>query len=248
MMWGVSALDQLWCRVKFREARYDGPFTPPGLTWSLADPGYIGGTNWGSFAVDTERQLGFTLSNRLVNRIRLIARDDPAAKGLKADPTSNLGGPVAQEGTPYAANIQPFVSPIGVPCQQPPHGLINAVDLKTGKLVWSRPIGSARDQGPMRIPSQLPFTIGTPTFGGTMATAGGLVFAGGSQDHAFRAFDARTGEILFETDLPGMSATRPMSFLSGKDGRQYVVVTSEAGFGGGKSYGAITAFALPKGR
>lgn len=247
MMWGISALDQLWCRIKFHEARYDGPLTPPGVTWSLADPGYIGGTNWGSFAIDTERQLGFTLSNRMVNRIRLIPREDPGAEGLKADPSGNLGGPVAQEGTPFAAKIQPFVSPIGVPCQQPPHGLINAIDLSTGKLVWSRPIGTARDQGPMRIPSGLPFTIGTPTFGGTMATAGGLVFAGGSQDHAFRAFDSETGELLFEVDLPGSSATRPMTFLSEEDGRQYVVIVSDAGFRDGKVYGAITAFALPKG-
>jgi len=245
-MWGISALDQLWCRVRFREARYDGSLTPPGVTWSIADPGYIGGTNWGSFSIDTSRQLGFTLSNRMVNYIRLIPRDDPAAKGLKADSASNLGGPVAQEGTPYAAHIQPFLSPIGVPCQQPPHGLINAIDLQTGKMAWSRPIGTARDSGPMGIPSRLPITFGTWTFGGTMSTAGGLVFAGGSQDHSFRAFDSETGEMLFEADLPGTSATRPMTFLSPEDGRQYVVVTSDAGMKGDTSFGAITAFALPK--
>ncbi len=244
-MWGISALDQMWCRIKFREARYDGSLTPPGVTWSIVDPGYTGGTNWGSFSIDTGRQLGFTLSNRMVNHIRLIPRDDPAAVGLKANPSGNLGGPVAQEGTPYAAHIQPFLSPIGVPCQQPPHGLINAIDLSTGEMLWSRPIGTARDQGPMRIPSRLNITFGTWTFGGTMATAGGLVFAGGSQDHAFRAFDSETGEILFETDLPGTSATRAMTFL-GDDGRQYVVVTSDAGMRDGAVYGAITAFALPK--
>jgi quinoprotein glucose dehydrogenase len=246
MMWGVSALDQMWCRIRFKQARYEGEFTPPGLTPSIQDPGYTGGTNWGSFAIDTSRQLGFTLSNRFVTHVQLLKRDDPRAKDLKADSSSFAGGLVPQEGTPYAADITFFVSPIGVPCQQPPHGLINAIDLSTGKLVWSRPLGTARDSGPMMIPSRLPFTIGTMTFGGTMATAGGLVFAGGSQDHSFRAFDSETGELLFEADLPGHGATRPMTFMSGRDGRQYVVVSSESPGHGGKAYGAVTAFALPK--
>jgi quinoprotein glucose dehydrogenase len=245
-LWGISALDQLWCRVAFRKARYEGYFTAPGVTPSIADPGYTGGTNWGSFSVDTARQLGFTLSFQMVNYIRLIPRGDPDARKLKADSRGNLGGPVAQEGTPFAASISPFVSPLGIPCQEPPFGMINAIDLSTGKMVWRRPIGSARDLGPMRIAFQVPFTIGTPVFGGTMATAGGLVFAGGSQDHAFRAYDSKTGALLFETDLPGSSATRPMTFLSARDGRQYVVVASDAPVAGGKQHGAITAFALPR--
>jgi quinoprotein glucose dehydrogenase len=243
-MWGISALDQLWCRVQFRKARYDGYFTPPGVTASIADPGYTGGTNWGSFSVDTARQLGFTLSFQMVNYIRLIPRNDPEAKALKASSRANLGGAVAQEGTPYAASISPFVSPLGIPCQEPPFGMINAIDLRTGKMVWRRPIGSARDLGPMRKAMHVPFTIGTPVFGGTMATAGGLVFSGGSQDHVFRAFDAETGEVLFETDLPGSSGTRPMTYL-GRNGRQYVVVASEAPMVAGKQYSVITAFALP---
>ncbi|MCB2047032.1 MAG: PQQ-binding-like beta-propeller repeat protein [Novosphingobium sp.] len=244
-MWGISALDQLWCRVHFRKARYDGYFTPPGLTPSIADPGYTGGTNWGSFSIDTARQLGFTLSFQMVNYIRLIDRNDPEAKALKANSRGNLGGPVAQEGTPYAASISPFVSPLGIPCQEPPFGMINAIDLSTGKMVWRRPIGSARDLGPMRMAMHVPFTIGTPVFGGTMATAGGLVFTGGSQDHAFRAYDSETGKLLFEADLPGSSATRPMTFM-GRDGRQYVVVASDAPMTNGMQNGMITAYALPR--
>jgi quinoprotein glucose dehydrogenase len=243
-MWGLTALDQLWCRIKFREARYDGSMTPPGVTYSIQDPGYIGGVNWGSATIDTGRQLAFLVSNRIVNYIRLVPRGDPTARGLKPDPGSNLGGLVPQQGTPYAAEIKPFLSPLGVPCQAPPHGLINAIDLRTGHMVWNRPLGSARDLGPMRIPSHFPFTIGTPTFGGAMSTAGGLVFAGASQDHAFRAFDSATGKLLFEADLPGLSATRPMTFRSERSGRQFVVVASEAPAKGGQSYGAITAFVL----
>ena len=245
-MWGISALDQLLCRIKFREARYDGYFTPPGVTPAIIDPGYIGGTNWGSFSIDTARQLGFTQSSQLVNHIRLIPRDTDEARALTADSSGNLGGPVAQEGTPFAAHISPFLSPLGIPCQEPPLGMINAIDLKTGKMVWRRPIGSARDLGPMGMASNLSLTIGTPVFGGTMATAGGLVFAAGSQDHSFRAFDSESGELLFEADLPASSTTRPMTFRSDKDGRQYVVIASDAPMAGGKLHGAITAFALPQ--
>ena len=245
-MWGVTALDQMWCRIKFKEARYEGSFTPPGTTSSIADPGYTGGVNWGAMSIDPGRQIAFALSNRLVNYIRLVERDDPRAKGLKPDPTSAQGLLVPQQGTPYAADIHPFMSPLGVPCQPPPHGYINAVDLSTGKLLWQRPLGTARDLGPLMTPSRLPFTIGTITFGGTMTTAGGLVFAAGSQDHSFRAFNSETGAMLFEADLPGHGDTRPMTFKSDKDGRQYVVMASDAQWKGGQFYSAITAFALPK--
>ena len=244
-MWGITALDQLWCRVKFREARFDGSFTPPGVTSSISYPGYFGGVNWASASIDTRRQMAFILSNHMVNYNRLVPRSDPAVKDLKADSSGNLGGLAAQEGTPYAADIRFFFSPLGVPCQQPPHGMINAVDLETGKMVWSRPLGSARDLGPMGVPSHLPFTIGTPLFGGAMSTAGGVVFTGGAQDHTFRAFDSETGKLLFEADIPGMSATKPMTYRSDRNGRQYVVVASDAPHKGGSAFAAITAFALP---
>lgn len=245
-MWGISALDQMWCRIKFREARYDGAFTPMGVTPAIVDPGYTGGVNWGAMSIDPERQIGFALSNRFVNYNRLVPRSDPLVRSLKPDPTSAQGLLVPQEGTPYAADIKPFMSPLGVPCQQPPHGYVSAVDLATGKLLWQRPIGTARDLGPLMIPSRLPFTIGTFTFGGTMATAGGLVFAAGSQDHAFRAWNSETGELLFEADLPGHGNTRPMTFRSDKDGRQYVVIASDAEWKDGQFHAAITAFALPE--
>jgi quinoprotein glucose dehydrogenase len=244
-MWGLSALDQLWCRIQFREARYEGAMTPPGLTPALLDPGYIGGSDWGGVTVDANRQLAFGLSNRTVNWIRLVPRTEPKARDAKAASAGDHGRFAAQEGTPYAADVHPFLSPLGVPCQAPPYGMINAIDLTTGKMVWNRPLGSARDLGPMRMKSRLPFTIGTQNFGGAMSTASGLVFAGGSGDHAFRAFDGETGKLLFETDLPGNGSATPMSFRSGKDGKQYVVIVSEAPTKDGKAYGAVTAFAVP---
>jgi quinoprotein glucose dehydrogenase len=244
-MWGITPLDQLWCRIKFKEARYEGSMTPLGLTDAITAPGYMGGVEWGSASVDTDRQLAFLLSNRLVNYNRLLPRSDPRARDLKAKPNRELGGLAPQEGTPFAADIHAFVSPLYAPCQQPPWGLINAVDLRTGKMVWSRPLGSGRDLGPFRMSSHLPFTMGMFNFGGALGTESGVVFAAGSVDHAFRAFDSRTGRLLFEADLPGSGASTPMSYR-GRSGRQYIVISSEAPLTpGGGFYGAVTAFVLP---
>ena len=244
-MWGVTALDQLWCRIRFRQARYEGRFTPPGITYAIHDPGYIGGVNWGGATVDTERQLAYVVSNRIANRVRLVPRTDRAARHAKPDPASDFQGLVAQEGAPYALEVGLFLSPLGVPCQAPPYGLINAIDLSTGKMVWHRPLGNARDLGPLGWGSRLPVTVGTPTTGGAMSTASGLVFVGASQDRAVRAFDGESGKLLFEADLPGNSPSRPIAFRSARDQRQYIIVASEAPSKGGARYGALTAFALP---
>jgi quinoprotein glucose dehydrogenase len=143
--------------------------------------------------------------------------------------------------------FHPFFSPLFTPCQQPPYGLLNALDLRTGKLVWSRPVGSARDLGPMQLPSGLPFTIGTPTFGGTLVTAAGLVFIAGTPDHAIRAYDSETGRLLFTADLPGSSWATPMTYRSSRSGRQFVAVSSELPPQGRPGYyAALTAFALPE--
>jgi quinoprotein glucose dehydrogenase len=89
--------------------------------------------------------------------------------------------------------------------------------------------------------------MGMFNFGGAQGTRSGLVFAGASQDHAFRAFDARTGKLLFQADLPASSASTPMSYR-GRSGRQFVVISSEAPGGArtGPYNGALTAFVLPE--
>src|SRR3546814_4914189 len=102
-------------------------------------PGYLGGIDWGGISVDKGRHLMFVNNNQVSNYNRLLTRataDRLGVKPMTAAHMSDVGGPVPQAGVPYAANIAPFLSPLAIPCQQPPYGMVSAVDLKSGKLVW----------------------------------------------------------------------------------------------------------------
>ncbi len=248
-MWGISPFDQLWCRIKFREARYEGMFTPLGETPMIMFPGYLGGSNWGSATYDPQRGLLIAPSNRMGNYNRLMPRAEADKKGIKPrEPgsTAYVGGAVAQAGTPYAADIKPFLSPIGVPCQRPPYGFLTAIDMKTKRVVWHRAIGTAEGSGPMGLKSGLPLPMGAPIVGGAITTGGGLTFVAGTQDERFRAFDSSTGHELWSVKLPAGGQATPMTYISPK-GRQMVVIAA----GGnailtGRPGDSIIAYALPE--
>ena len=246
-MWGMTPFDQLWCRIAFRKLRYDGSMTPPGTEPSLIYPGIAGGVNWGSVSIDPMRQVMIVNSMQYGSVIRLVPRaetDRLLAHGANYSHSFVL--PQPQAGTPYGVQLQGFESPLLAPCNKPPYGNIHAIDLKTGKRLWSRPFGSIRDTGPFNIPLGLPLDMGMPNFGGSLVTASGLVFIGASHDSTFRAFDINTGKNLWQARLPAGGQANPMSFRSPRTGRQFVVIAA----GGHKllraSPGdAIVAFALP---
>jgi quinoprotein glucose dehydrogenase len=228
-MWGLTPFDQLWCRIKFRESRYDGPNTPPGLSWSIQDPGTMGGTNWGSASVDTDRYIMIVSTSRLVTRVQLVPRQqaDALAKPLGlGGKVSEIGGIQMQVGTPYGARIPPFLSPLHVPCQQPPWGLLHAIDLRSRKLLWSRPLGSGTDSGPFNISSGLPVRIGVPLAGGSLVTRSGLTFIGAAVEHEFRAIDTLTGRTIWSDRLPVAGNATPMTYLGTRTGRQFVVIAA----------------------
>ena len=151
-----------------------------------------------------------------------------------------------QEGTPYGFKNFPFLSPIGVPCQQPPFGVISVFDIKTRKLVWSKPLGTAEGSGPLGIASHLPLRLGAPNFGGSLATAGGLVFIAAGQDRRLRAFDIANGKEVWNAKLPAVGAAMPISYVA-PSGRQFVVIAAGGHFAiPGPHAAAIMAFALPK--
>jgi quinoprotein glucose dehydrogenase len=249
-MWGVTPFDQIWCRVKFREARYEGTMTPPGLTPSIADPGYLGGSDWGSISVDRDRHIMIVNSNHMPNYDQLLTRAAADRLGLKSISKGykgDAGGAVAQENTPYAANISPFLSPLGAPCNAPPYGRLTAVDLSNGKVVWTRTIGTARDSGPLGIPSHLPIPMGTPNAGGSVTTRGGLVFIAATQESAIRAVDVTTGKTVWETRLPAGGQATPAIYWSDKSQRQFVVIAASGNGALRTRVGdSIIAYALPK--
>ncbi|WP_101340484.1 PQQ-binding-like beta-propeller repeat protein [Cereibacter azotoformans] len=229
-MWGMTPLDQLWCRIQFRRAHYSGVYTPPTADrrW-IQYPGYNGGQDWGSMAVDVERGLLIANYNDMPNYNRLIPRDEADEMGARAifEPDYQPeGGPDAdpQLGSPYAISVNAGwrVGLTGLLCKEPPYGGIRAIDLATGETVWDEPLGTARRNGPFGIPSMLPMKIGTPNNGGPIVTAGGLIFIAAATDDLIRAIDLETGETLWQDALPGGGQTTPITYEVG--GRQFVVI------------------------
>jgi quinoprotein glucose dehydrogenase len=249
-MWGVSTFDQLWCRIRFKRSRYDGPMTPPGLKPSIQYPGYLGGMDWGGASIDPQRGVMIAVSNQVANRVRLVPRAEANAKAAWAMGFGRQGikamiGINAQMGTPFGVETSSFLSPLGIPCQQPPWGRLNAVDLRTHRLLWSIPLGTAKDSGPFGWKSRLPFGIGVPSLGGTLVTRAGLTFVGASTDRTFRAFDTQTGRLLWEAPLADSGNATPITYRT-LSGRQYVVIAAAGHKGLGSHRGdKITAFVLP---
>lgn len=109
-------------------------------------------------------------------------------------------------------------------CKEPPYGGIRAIELATGRLIWDRPFGSARRNGPFGIASHLPLEIGTPNNGGAAITAGGLVFIAAATDNLIRAIDLDTGEELWHDTLPAGGQATPMVYAV--NGRVYIVIVA----------------------
>jgi quinate dehydrogenase (quinone) len=215
-MWGITPLDQLWCRIEYRKMRYEGHFTVPGVGTILQNPGATGGFNWGSVSVDEVNNLMVVNPLYMANQLTLTPRDEL--------PEGVLG---SQLGTPYSHNTQRFMSPLHVPCMQPPYGTLGVVDLETKELLWQKPIGTAKETGPtifnQSIATRLPLTVGTPQTGGTVTTAGGLIFSAGTFDNTVRATSVMNGEELWSHSIPYTAQGTPMTYLS-PEGKQTVVV------------------------
>lgn len=240
-MWGTTPIDQLMCRIRFRSLRHEGVYTPPGLDPSLQHPGSLGGMNWGSVAVDPTTHYMFVNDIRLGLANYLVPRDavGEGRSGIEM-------GIVPQEGTPYGAMRQRFLSPLGIPCQKPPFGTMTAIDLRTRRIVWQVPVGTVQDTGPLGIKLHLRVPIGMPTIGPALATQGGLLFFAGTQDYYLRAFDSATGRELWKGRLPVGSQGGPITYVSPKTGRQYIVVTAGGARVSPDRGDYVVAFALPR--
>ena len=210
-----------------QELHNEGPYTPvsmKGITAFL--PGTGGGSNWGG--VSTDPHLGYFFAN--VSNVPTTSRMVPDGAG----------------GYKLEGAYTRFADEKGWPCINPPWGELIAVNANTGDIAWRSPLGSVDESMGDRG-----MTSGTPTLGGSVATASGLLFIGATTDSRFRAFDSRTGKVLWTASVPSPAIATPMTFR-GKTGRQYVVIAAGGpGVAGASNRGPsfrqiLLAYALPK--
>lgn len=167
--------------------------------------------------------------------------------GPATPPGAGRGANVDNEGWRTVGNFTRFADKFGRPCIDGRHGELVAVELSTGKIAWRVPLGTLEDEyGAAGRES------GATNIGPSLATRSGLIFIGATADERFRAFDARTGKMLWETRMSASGVAGPMTYV-GRDGRQYVVIA--AGGPGTAAYltnpqwgyrQLLIAFAIPR--
>ncbi len=228
----------------FTPYRYRGPTAEPRST--IVFPGPAGGAGWGGMAADP--LLGLVFAN--TTNVGGVGWVEPNAADSTAAQTG--GGP-RREQWPYRRasiagdSLSRFAwseAPGGAiwPCQKPPWGQLAAIDVASGEIVWQVPLGVTPELGEERQ------RTGRPSSGGPIATAGGLVLIGATDDRRLRAFNSSSGAELWSTDLPLAAHAVPITFL-GRNGKQYVAIvaagraTAEGAVATGRP--ALVAFALP---
>ncbi|CAI9401092.1 Quinoprotein glucose dehydrogenase [Pleomorphomonas sp. T1.2MG-36] len=238
-MWGVTMFDQLACRVRFHQLNYEGRYTPPSLNGTLVYPGNFGVFNWGSVAVDPERQVMFGMPTYLAFTSRLVPRADIPPPGENEKGSEQ--GLNRNDGAPYGVVMGPFLGPLGIPCQAPPWGYVAGADLNTGKIAYRHRNGTVYDMTAL----PLPIKLGVPGIGGPIVTKGGVAFLAAAVDNYLRAYDLTTGRELWKARLPAGGQATPMTYALA-DGRQMVLIVA-GGHGsiGTKAGDYVIAYALP---
>ncbi|MGO4884095.1 MAG: PQQ-binding-like beta-propeller repeat protein [Bryobacteraceae bacterium] len=216
-----------FCRELFEAngMKIGEPYSPLPLEGNaLFFPSTLGGGNWGGVSIDPSLGLLF------VNVMNVGQWGHLEKRGSDYMRTSAYG--------PYARF---WDRETRIPCQNPPFGELVAVDLAKGDIAWRSVLGRIEALEAIGVRN-----TGTLNLGGSIATAGGLVFIGATNDSRFRAFDSRTGKLLWEAKLEASGHTSPITYM-GRDERQYVVLMAAGGgaFLGGGLSNSLVAFALP---
>jgi quinoprotein glucose dehydrogenase len=236
---GLTPLDRWSCRARLEKVRSEGLYTPPSGQGTILFPFTGGGINWGGVAFDPERQILIANTSRIAHLITLFKAED-FERLHKEFPNREVS---PQEGTAFGMIRDPVLgSPVPLPCNAPPWGVLAAVDLKAGKIVWEVTLGTIEEYtgGLLALP------WGTPNLGGPVITKSGVVFIGAAMDRYLRAFDLRDGRELWQGRLPATAQATPMTYEW--RGEQFVVITA----GGYPDAGVVApsdtlvAFRLPR--
>ena len=190
-----------------------GPYAQYGPKLRVIFPGWTGGGNWNGSAFNPD--LGYlfvpTQDHGMLNKM------------VKSTRVENMYVRSGPDNAPPMLGTNFWDGRKGWPCQQPPWGELVAVNANTGDIAWRVPLGSFEELDALGVPA-----TGTLNRGGPIATAGGLVFIAASQDARFRAFDARTGKVLWVADLTENGRAVPITY-QGKSGKQYVAIMAGGG-------------------
>ena len=224
-----------FCRDLFErnQMQIGSLYTPLGLEGNvLMFPSTLGGGGWGGVSADPSLGYLFTNVNNLGQWGHMEKKTDP-----KTGETTYI------RTSAYGAYARFWNRDTRVPCTNPPFGELVAVDTRTGDIAWRTPLGTVPSLEALGVKN-----TGAPSLGGSIATAGGLVFIGATNDSRFRAFESKTGRLLWEQPIDANGHTIPITYL-GKDGKQYVAImaTGGGGFFGGTPSDSLMAFALGEG-
>jgi quinoprotein glucose dehydrogenase len=183
-------------------------FPAPSEQGDFVLPQFNGGTDWGGAAVDPGSGILYVNTSNVPELLTMV---EASSSADHSHPYIDMGH-------------QPIRDPDGYPVSKPPWGTLNAIDLNRGEILWEVPLGTHAELLEQGLPP-----TGTFNMGGPVATGGGLVFIGASKDAKIRAFDAESGDVLWEHQLPAGGYATPATYAV--NGTQYVVI---AAGGGGK--------------
>jgi quinoprotein glucose dehydrogenase len=139
---------------------------------------------------------------------------------------------------PYAFDgYTKFLDKNGYPAITPPWGTLTAIDLNSGKHVWKKTLGEYKELTAKGIPP-----TGTENYGGAVVTRGGLLFIAATRDETFRAFDKKTGQLLWQTELPASAFATPSTYEV--KGKQYIVIACGGNKLGTKKGDSYVAFCI----
>jgi glucose dehydrogenase len=186
--------------------------------------------------VDTAALLRFLGNGSTPAATTPAATADNSSKREVESTQAAAGGPPKYRFTGY----RKFLDPDGYPAVVPPWGTLNAIDLNTGRYLWKVPLGEYPELAARGMKD-----TGSENYGGPIVTAGGIVvIAATNFDHTIRAFDSKTGVLLWSGDLPYAGNATPATYMI--DGRQYIVIATSGQRNPKGPQGAeYVAFALP---